>query len=258
MTKPKTIAYGLPPSQSYTNYSITSPADMSGYTPTGTVIETVEYGLLAGEVAPPLGVNVAVQTSERWQTDTNPGPGFGFGTKTVTKTYYKSAPEDGGSSAAENVGMSRSTPAMSIQVTPIQRSILTHPKVKSIMEAGGLEAQALKALSMGASLGDYITGEDGIEHQISNMFSGEAMGLVMKADSYLDVQVKLTLSYQVPSADVAESDITVGIQAPPGIEGIKGRTWLFVGRGYSNNGGIITATETYMLSDVGGWDENIY
>lgn len=256
----KTILYGEPTSQEWTNITVTSPANMSGYTPAGIVVEKVKRGLIA---PPAAGATLHAQKVTRYQTETEPGPGLGFGTLTETTTYYRTGAaeveEDEQPPTAGGVGLSSKQAAVSVQVTPVSKSILLHPKVLPTMQNGGDRARALKMLAQGASPKDWMRNSSGQLLRIEQLLgSGQEVNLVMASDSYLDVTVKYTRSYQVSSDSVSASDISFSIKSPPGVGKIGTRDWLYLGTSYSNSGGVIMATETYMLSDEGGWSSDIY
>lgn len=148
----KTILIGHATDQQWTNYTITSPPEISGYQPTGLVVERVRRGLIP---PPPMPEPTEyVQTVTRWQTETDPGPGLGFGTQTITETYYAPAtePDPEQQPTGSQIGTSEATASISISATLVTKSILLHPDIKSIMQAGGVQAAALKMLAQGLRL----------------------------------------------------------------------------------------------------------
>ncbi len=252
------LVYGEYPKQNWKNTTVTTPSDMSGYTAAGITVETVERGVMQPPT-PDTG-NLVPQTTVTYRAETDPGPGLNIYQKTTTQAYFRKAEggSGGGGGTGGGVGMDRSNPSITITCQTVQRSILEHPKVKPTMDEGGNAARALKALSQGASEQDYV-GLPGKQVQIASVATGKAFELVQKSSTYLDITVTAQASYQVQQASITTSDVTVAIKSPPFAAGTpKGRNWLYTGTTYQKQGTTILCTETYMLSDAGGWDKDIY
>lgn len=159
----------------------------------------------------------------------------------------------------------------SFDVTVVDQPILTHPKMASI--SGG-QLEYLKAFMDGARLwelvpqvddkGKPVLDKDGLPvmKQLGKLLhtKSKAFDLINKGvTSYKDIMATYT-TRQTSRSDKTDIDSVGKVGNPPKAPKFPDRTWLLVSSNCSMNddGRTYTIETTWLLSGLGGWDEDLY
>lgn len=253
--------------------SITHPRNMGGYVATGETVHVEwtgtydqlndQWNSLISDVANYLAQLRLTMTS---------GDGNIF-TLTCDCTIYESAQDDpSGDGAAESAGRSRNNPLYSFSASESTAPLLTLPqfdgastKQLSLYQAiinGTLDDSEITVPTDAAGGDTWM--QTTIGEQIANgELDDTLVALCRKMSDYVTIGATATATYVLGPNVAPPSGLTVAtIATPPGPLAAmtpSNRNWLFVGGGYSTAAnGEATYSETYKLSDVGGWDPTIY
>lgn len=209
------------------------------------------------------------------------------GISTVKLTYNKPPAkdesddgDDGGSGSSEDGGdnsggeddasQTTSNYHTTLDITVVDQPILSHPKIAG---AGADKLEYLKALLDGARVWELVPVVDAdgkpkrdkngkvITRQLGKLLpGGKATELINKGvTSYKDIMGVYTETKTARSGKV-DIDNVGTIDVPPNAPKFKNRNWLLIARNASLNddGKTYTISSTWMMSGLGGWDEDLY
>ena len=159
----------------------------------------------------------------------------------------------------------------SFDVTVVDQPILTHPKMAGI--SGG-QLEYLKAFMDGARLWELVPEVDNagkpkldsdglpVMKQLGKLLNtgNKAFDLINKGvTAYKDIMATYTVR-QTSRTDKSNIDSVGTINDPPKAPKFPNRTWLQVSSNCSMNddGKTYTIENTWLLSGLGGWDEDLY
>ena len=159
----------------------------------------------------------------------------------------------------------------SFDVTVVDQPILTHPKMAGI--SGG-QLEYLKAFMDGARLWELVPEVDNagkpkldsdglpVMKQLGKLLNtgNKAFDLINKGvTAYKDIMATYTVR-QTSRTDKSNIDSVGTINDPPKAPMFPNRTWLQVSSNCSMNddGKTYTIENTWLLSGLGGWDEDLY
>ena len=159
----------------------------------------------------------------------------------------------------------------SFDVTVVDQPILTHPKMAGI--SGG-QLEYLKAFMYGARLWELVPEVDNagkpkldsdglpVMKQLGKLLNtgNKAFDLINKGvTAYKDIMATYTVR-QTSRTDKSNIDSVGTINDPPKAPKFPNRTWLQVSSNCSMNddGKTYTIENTWLLSGLGGWDEDLY
>ena len=159
----------------------------------------------------------------------------------------------------------------SFDVTVVDQPILTHPKMAGI--SGG-QLEYLKAFMDGARLWELVPEVDNagkpkldsdglpVMKQLGKLLNtgNKAFDLINKGvTAYKDIMATYTVR-QTSRSDKSNIDSVGTINDPPKAPKFPNRTWLQVSSNCSMNddGKTYTIENTWLLSGLGGWDEDLY
>lgn len=153
----------------------------------------------------------------------------------------------------EDVGESEDNPEIIIDTTAVLESILTHPAAKQYTEAQLMACHA------------YMSGK-GLDDKIVVKGKKRAIRDIMPTNWLADLIKRHVWEYNVPhtvvrkqwkgrgkTANVCEIGHASGLPAAG-----KDRNWMCMGSGIEKRGTEVIKSETWELSNPGGWNKQLY
>lgn len=253
--------------------SITYPRNMGGYVATGENIH-VEWTGTYDQMNDQWNSLISDVSNYLYQLRLTMTSGDGniFTLSCDCSIYEEAQTDPSGTNAAESAGRSRSNPLYSFSASESTAPLLTLPQFDGASEK---QLSLYQAIINGTLDDSEITipvpaasGETWMQTTIGEQIANGTLepslvALCRKMSDYITIGATATATYVLGPNVSPPTGLTVAtIATPPGPLASMtpaNRNWLFVGGGYSTSAnGEATYSETYKLSDVGGWNPDIY